>query len=203
MHDSAYRPNVRRDGVFVEVLDDELLVFDSKRQFAHSLNQPAARVWQACDGSRSVSELAGECESDESTVLLALERLRDVHLLEGTEIQLPAPAAETGSVSRRVMLRKSVLAGAGVGLAIPVIRSITAPSIAMASSGRGLNPKNNKPCTSNGNCSPGSFCQTLGGGAHACRRTTGQPCSVGSLCSPSAGNGAGACPTTGPHPGVC
>src|SRR5947209_450311 len=123
MHESAYRPNARREGVLVEALDDELLVFDSERQCAHSLNACAARVWEACDGSRSVGELAEECQEDESTVLLALGRLRDVHLLEQSEVQLPARSPEPDGVSRRVMLRKSVVAGAGVGLAIPVIRS--------------------------------------------------------------------------------
>ncbi len=206
MEESTYRPNARRDGVLVEALDEELLVFDSERQCAHSLNACAAKVWEACDGSRSVSELAEECQEDESTVLMALARLRDVHLLDQTEVQLPAGSPEREGVSRRMMLRKSVVAGAGVGLAIPVIRSITAPSIAMASSGRGINPKNNMlGCTSDNQCSPGSFCQQVSaGGAHRCKRKTGQPCSTGSFCSfPSGGDGTGGCPTGGAHPHVC
>lgn len=206
--DAVYRPCRREVGVLFEAVDDELLIFDSEVQRAHSLNSCAARVWRACDGSRSVSELAVECEVDEATALLALERLRDVNLLEQTEIeiQLPGRSAESDGVSRRVMLRQSVLAGAGVGLAIPVIRSIAAPSIAMASS-TAKNPKNNTGgtgglhCTSNGQCSTGSICS---GSTHVCRRPSGAQCFHGTSSANTShcqlGHGTGltdSCPAAG------
>ncbi len=184
MHDGVYRPAARRGGVLVEALDEDLLVFDAERQVAHSLNASAARVWEACDGSRSVSELAEECQEDEATVLLALARLREVHLLEQNEFQPPHQALEPEGVSRRLMLRKSVVAGAGVGLAIPVIRSITAPSIAMATSGRNPNPRNRQPCGVGSPCSPGSTCKASVG---VCLRRGGQACSPMSLCSTAGG----------------
>src|SRR5581483_4404541 len=66
-----YRPVRRELGVLFEPMDDELLVYDSERSRAHSLNSTAALVWRACDGRRDVNGLAGECGVDVETVLLA------------------------------------------------------------------------------------------------------------------------------------
>jgi hypothetical protein len=179
-------PQARSSDLIVQVIDEELLVFDRERQLAHSLNVTAARVWQACDGQRDLDALAAECEIDQSTLALALERLRDVHLLEQRTTTEPihdAPA--TTGVSRRAMLRKSVLAGAGLGIAIPVIRSITAPSIAMAAtSGRSGNQvcgKAGQHCTGGSQCSPSStsFCNTA---FDSCQRSIGRPCLNTSSC---------------------
>jgi hypothetical protein len=126
MSNHSYRPKAREDGLLVEPMDEELLVFDDERARAHSLNATAARVWRACDGKRDIYALQVECALDEDTLQLALERLRTSRLLDEPE----GPSR----VSRRVMLRKSAIAGAGIGVALPVIRSITAPSVAMASS---------------------------------------------------------------------
>jgi hypothetical protein len=49
--EKARRPLARSAGLLVEPIGDELLVFDSERKVAHSLNDVAARVWRACDGA--------------------------------------------------------------------------------------------------------------------------------------------------------
>lgn len=164
----VYRPARRELGLLFEPLGEELLVYDSERSRAHSLNSTAARVWRACDAQRDVQALAGECGLDVETVLVALERLRSVDLLEP-----PAGSPEPEGATRRAMLRKSVVAGAGVGLAIPVIRSITAPSLAMAASTK--RPSNGAPCTSSKSCSTGSGCSYQAGVGH-CVRLTGRSC---------------------------
>lgn len=139
----------------------------------HSLNQPAARVWRACDGLSDPEALAAACEIDRDTVTLALKRLQDVELLD-PEPDSPPPPAEEG-LSRRAALRGAVLAGASLGVALPVIRSITAPSIAMAASGRSGNQVKGKagcPCTKSSQCSQtrsiSSFCNT---GVGSCQRS--------------------------------
>jgi hypothetical protein len=177
-------PQARNSDLIVEPIDEELLVFDTERQLAHSLNPTAARVWQACDGQHDLDALAGECQIDRPTLALALERLRDVHLLEQRTTNEPihdAPA--TTGVSRRAMLRKSVLAGAGLGIAIPVIRSITAPSLAMAASGRSgrqVKGKAGEHCSPPTIvCSPGSTCLV---GFQSCQRLAGQSCAHTSSC---------------------
>jgi hypothetical protein len=177
----ALRPRRPEVGLITESINDELLVFDSEHNRAHSLNATAARVWQACDGQRDVEELALVCDLDQTTLTLALERLRAAHLLDDD-------ASPSEGVSRRMIIRRSVAAGAALGVAIPVVRSITAPSLAMAASGRSGNQVKGKagyPCTSSNQCSLGvSFCNS-----GSCNRVTGQSCSNDSSCYHFHGSG--------------
>lgn len=123
MNDRAYRPRAREEEVLVETLDDELLVCDVRADAAHVLNETAARVWRACDGNRDLHALQQYCELDEDTVLFSLDCLRKCDLLD-----------ETPGVSRRVLIRRTAVATAGLGAALPVIRSVALPTAAMAQS---------------------------------------------------------------------
>jgi hypothetical protein len=184
--------------VLWEELGDELLVFDSQRNRAHSLNSTAAAVWRACDGSRNVCDIARTCGLDEDVALLALERLRVRHLLEPEVASLHE---ERAVVSRRSLLRRGLVAGSALGVAVPVIRSISAPTPAMAASTH-VNARNGQHCGSGfPGCSPGSACVFSLKGSF-CLRSNGASCfhsavlSHGSICSPSFG----ACPSTGVCP---
>src|SRR5436305_10494248 len=76
-------PAGRRDGLIVEELDGELLIYDTERDRAHSLNAVAAAVWRASDGVRepkAIAELAGVTEDD---VWRALSQLDERRLLDG------------------------------------------------------------------------------------------------------------------------
>lgn len=174
MMDGVYRPFARSAELVVEPVDDELLVFGSERQVAHSLNQVAAAVWRACDGSRSVGEIAQSCGLEREAVELALVELANIDLLVGE------PPAAT-SVSRRQLLRRATVVGAAAGFALPVIRSITAPTPAMAASAVRHKGKATQPCASSAQCSPSpvSFCNGLTG---SCQRHSGQSCSHISSC---------------------
>ncbi len=125
MGDRAYAPRAREQGLVVEQLDDELLVFDTENSRAHSLNAATSKVWRACDGERDIEALRAQCELDRDAVKLALELLQEAALVDEA-----APG-----VTRRLMLRKSLIAGASAGVAVPAIISITAPTPAMAASG--------------------------------------------------------------------
>jgi hypothetical protein len=140
----------------VEPMGEELLVFEPATDRAHSLNAPAASVWQECDGTRDVDALAQCCGLDPVAVTVALDSLRSCGLL--LDFQGPR-------VSRRQALRKVAVLGAGIA-AVPVIRSITAPSAAMAAStaciprqgtctGQSCCASRNGPiyCSSRGRCS--------------------------------------------------
>jgi hypothetical protein len=116
-------PVARSEGLVVEPMGDELLVFDAATGRAHSLNA-AAVVWRACDGTRDVDALAACCALDPVAVGLALDLLRSCERVLGFE----GPR-----VSRRQALRNAAVFGAGIA-AVPVIRSITDPSVAMAAS---------------------------------------------------------------------
>ena len=91
------KPQVRKDGLVVKELPDEMLVYDLERHRAHCLNPTAALVWKRCDGRTSVKEIATLLQKelktlpgkpgkpgkvDEKLVWLALDRLGKAHLLE-------------------------------------------------------------------------------------------------------------------------
>ena len=127
----TYRPLARQEGLAIEELDGELLIYDLETDKAHCLNGEAATVWRLCDGSRSVEELASGVAPDapkdvaEEMALHALSELGKRRLLVGD-------VSETGSgVSRRELFRKLALVGAA-GLAIPAVKSIVAPTAAQA-----------------------------------------------------------------------
>ena len=56
---NAVRPRVQDDAVF-RSLGTEWVVYDPRTQLLHVLNTTAALVWSACDGSRSVQDIARE-----------------------------------------------------------------------------------------------------------------------------------------------
>ena len=91
-------------------------------------------VFALCDGTRSRSEMAslaservGQPVSDEM-LHEALAQLDACHLLA------PGSHIDVG-MSRRQVVRKAALVGVGAAVAGPVIKSIVAPTPAMAASG--------------------------------------------------------------------
>jgi hypothetical protein len=165
-------PLAREQGLVVDSIGDELLVYDTSCGRAHSLNVAAAAVWRACDGQRNIDQLAEFTGCDRNAVELALNNLLDVELISGYE---------TSGISRRVVLRRLSLTAAGLAVGLPVIRSITAPTAAMAVSGG---------CTSN-SCPRGDYCASNG----SCRASGVEfPLDPGSGCQP----GAGFCASTHP-----
>ena len=123
-------PKGRTEGVVESELPDELLVYDLERHRADALNRTAAPVWKACDGLRTVGEIAeavgrgAGARVDARVVWLALERLSRARLLE---TPLRRPAGLSG-------LTRRDLARLGVGIALPAIVSILAPrALAQAS----------------------------------------------------------------------
>jgi hypothetical protein len=117
--------------LIVRELPDEVLIYDQERDEAHCLNKTAALVWQHCDGRTSVGELArilardAGVPFDEQIVWLALKQLNKDHLLVADVI----PPARMSSLSRRQMIRAL---GVGVGVALPLVTTIIAPTPAQA-----------------------------------------------------------------------
>jgi hypothetical protein len=155
-----------RVGIAVEEMGDDLLIFDTRSQRAHSLNA-AGTVWRACDGQHTPAALAQRLGFDEDAVALALRSLSDCELLEH-------PLVSQGFVSRRALLRRLALAGAGAAVAVPIIRSVAVPSAAHAAS----------LCTTFQDCPGGFFCNSL----RACKPGVGY--SIGAPCH----EGSGSCP---------
>lgn len=132
---ATLKPAARLTDLVTSEVGDEVLVYDQKSHHIHHLNQTSAVIWRLCDGTRTIADLATATGSelraavDENTVQLALAKLSDANLLE----QPIAEAARGSLQSRRKLLRRAAIAGAGIA-AVPAIASITAPSAAAAGS---------------------------------------------------------------------
>lgn len=128
-------PRARQEGLVVQEVGDETIIYDEQRNHVHRLNQSAALVWHHCDGQRTVADLAVVLQDavpvsmTEDMVWLALDRLEKGHLLQDPLVR----SEEIGRVTRRQMLRKAAFVG-GAALLIPVVQSIIAPTPAMAMS---------------------------------------------------------------------
>lgn len=144
----SHLPRMRVQGLVVDELPDEVLVYDLKRHKAHCLNQTAAMVWHHCDGRSSVAEIKTKLEKelgapvDEQLVRLALDQLERDHLLAD---DIVPPQAMMASLSRRAMVRRL---GIGAAVAVPLITSIIAPTPAQANTCIA----GGQPCTASADC---------------------------------------------------
>ena len=57
-------PMARQNGLVVQEMPDEVLVYDLDSNKAHCLNQSAAFVWRSCDGDKSVMDIVREFEAN-------------------------------------------------------------------------------------------------------------------------------------------
>ena len=119
----AFVPRPRRQGVVSKSLDGEMLVYVEETHQASCLNDPAQRIWNLCDGKRSVDVIATESHLSAAVVLRAIQQLFEAGLLE----ERPATPPASVNLSRRRML-------VGAGLAVPVILMVIAPRAASAAS---------------------------------------------------------------------
>lgn len=117
-------PSARTDELVIEELGDELLVYDLRTDAAHCLDARATAVWRACDGHTDSAAIAAATGVDRDGVDHALGELVERELISG-----PPPIH-----SRREAMKIGLTAGA-VGAAIPIVRSIVAPTPAQAQSG--------------------------------------------------------------------
>lgn len=122
-------PNARKDGLVIQELSNEVLIYDLKTNKAHCLNQTAAFVWKACDGRNSIGEIINDFEKQtggkvsEDFIWLAIDQLNEKNLLD--EELAPKFAGQ----NRREVLKKIGLASV---IALPIVASLTAPTAALA-----------------------------------------------------------------------
>jgi hypothetical protein len=144
---NSQNPIARKNGLVVQEVPDEVLVYDLESNKAHCLNRSAAIIWKSCDGNNSIAEIAKLVESQaggkvtEDFVWLAIDQLSENNLLEK---QLSMSLEGT---SRREVIKKIGLASV---IAIPVIASLVAPQSALAAS--------SCACTTPGNCATQTVC---------------------------------------------
>ena len=164
----------RHQGLVVQSVDDECVVYDKTTDTARLLSPAAAAVWQAArDGatvaalSLVVGEITGATTSLEATWAI-LSDLDAAGLLEAS----PAPPQDVASISRRSLLIK--LGGAVV--AAPFVTTLLAPA---AHAGHG--------CIHFGNACgtgvTGACCGGLTCAGNTCLRASGENCNTHAECA--------------------
>ena len=120
-------PIARQNGLVVQEMPDEVLIYDLDSNKAHCLNHSAATVWRSCDGSNSVLDIVRQFEKNnakitEDFVWLAIDQLKKNDLLANDV------ASRFQGQSRRQVLKTIGLASI---VALPVISSLVAPPNAL------------------------------------------------------------------------
>ena len=153
----------RRRSLLIRELGVEALVYDMESHRASCLNREAAAVFEACDGTRSFSEIRRRVSQrlgepvDEGFVELAIDRLADRGLVDA--------ASKPPSAPRRELLRRLA---ATTALALPSVISVLAPTPAEAQTclADGQMCLNNAECCSgdcdNGGMMPSFLCEPGG-----------------------------------------
>lgn len=135
---------LRRKDLNVNSVAGELLMYDPTNDHAHVLNGAAAFVWEHCDGTQTVDEIARamalefHTPADTQVVWYALEQLSKKRLLM-QQVHLP-PTAQT--LSRRQFLKRATIAAA----AVAVVTTLAAPTPAHAQSGCVSSPDSTTSC---------------------------------------------------------
>ena len=150
-----FRPEARHRGLVIQPLDGETLVYDRDTHQAHCLTPFASRLWEACDGQRTMAELRTAGKWSDAEVVRGIDHLARAGLLK----ELP-PMKPT---------RRRALARLGRAAAVPVMVSILVPDAASAAS---CIP-DGAPCTTSATCCPGLCCKNSNG---TCRAVGGGAC---------------------------
>jgi hypothetical protein len=198
-------PIARSEGLLVETIGDESVIYDTETKVAHALKPLAAAVYMYADGKTSAAEIAElasyrlATEVTEPDVVTAFEELRANSLLE-------APVLDVGTgVSRRTALKTFAAAGAGSMLVMSVATSAaqacitcsTVPPSSWSCSQNGINGQGPysggnqsdcRICDSNGPCGSAAACCCApcdGSASNCCQpiclHTVGGKCPSGTL----------------------
>jgi hypothetical protein len=152
-------PVAREDGLLVEQVADEMVIYDNASKEAHCLSPLAAVVFAHCDGRTTIEELAVLATDrlaepvDQPGVIEALAQLQERDLLA-------VPPRD--GLSRRQMIGKSA-AAAGALAGASLITSVMAP---------GASAQNGTLVPPGGCCGPLS--PACNGNNHICQPPPGQ-----------------------------
>lgn len=123
----------RESDLVIQDFNNEVLIYDLKKNKALCLNETASIIWRLCDGEKSVAEISQimsqqlKSPISEDFVWLALDQLKKENLLVNGESIKPT----FDGLSRRQVIKKVGLASM---LALPLISSVIAPSAIHAQS---------------------------------------------------------------------
>lgn len=149
------KPAARTESLLCKDLaSGEIVVFDKLRNSAHCLNPAAAAIWRACDGNRTVPELASVVAAttgttvNEPVVRASLGELRSLHLLS----ELTVDIAPVEDFTRRQAMVRAGAAAAKAAVLVPLIATVLAPKSSAAASCQ----QPGSPCTVGSQCCSGN-----------------------------------------------
>jgi hypothetical protein len=127
------KPQAKMDNLVVQDLSNEILIYNLKNNKAYSLNETTTLVWQNCDGTKDVSEIANSLTKKlnqtvpDELVWLAIDNLKKENLVSFDE-DIPA----LSGINRREVIKR---VGLATMVALPMIVAVSAPMAAHAQSG--------------------------------------------------------------------
>ena len=133
MKNKTKLPRLRTQNLVVKELPNELLIYDLERNKAFCLNQTARLIMDECDGITAIDEAVNslnhklKSKMSEDMIWMVLEQLKDANFIE-KNYEIPI---QTTRVTRRKILQSA----ATLGIALPIITSLIAPTAAHAQSG--------------------------------------------------------------------
>lgn len=128
----SLRPIAKLEGLVVQDLPDETLIYNLKKNKAYSLNETAALAWKNCDGTKSIGQIAKEMEGSlkhhipDDLVKLALDGLKKEGL-----VNFKDGDGFFAGFDRRAAIKK---VGLATMAALPFVLGITAPAAAQIAS---------------------------------------------------------------------
>jgi Coenzyme PQQ synthesis protein D (PqqD) len=153
-------PKSKIENIVVQDFENEVLIYDLTINKAFCLNSTSAKVYQLCDGRNSIVDIAELLSRQlnepitEDLIWLALDGLKKENLLEKSE----SFEINFNGLNRRQVIKKIGFASM---IALPVIASVVAPSVAMAQSLGGVSAL----CTSPSDCVSPLVCNTINRGS--------------------------------------
>jgi len=133
-NNTPLNPQAKTDGLVIQELSDEVLVYDLEKNKAYDLNLTSALVWQNCDGNKSISEIAQTMEKTlnqkvpDELVWLTLEKLKK----EGLVNYQKEDFSQFTGLNRRELVKRASFASL---VALPIVVSLVAPIPINAQSG--------------------------------------------------------------------
>ncbi len=158
--------------ILIEELDGEGLIYDLTLHRAHSVNAFGLAVFRALDGKTTVEQVARQLQGSVPGAVETSDVLQAIAELQ--KAQLIVPPRLLPNRGRRKFIGQIALT-TGLSVAVPMVFSIVAPSVAEAASA--------VTCLSTVKCSSstiGQCCGTPGGPARTCNG--------GGLCGNNAAN---------------
>jgi hypothetical protein len=183
-------PAARAEGLLVERVGDETVVYDVESKEAHCLKALASVVFEHADGKTSAEDIAavaGQRLGEPvgfAEIQDAIAQLEDCALLD-------TPLRIRDGLSRRDLVRNVGYAGAAATVAGPLITSIISPSAAYA--GLSKIAAGCSGCSANQDCAPAPD-QSVHAAGHCCQGNSGKSCNQG--CCVGANNSCHACNCT-------